>query len=129
MIKKIRTMKEAPIMPQDKTVFDRDEFFDIMMGDVESGRILLDEFLQQTSDHLELLGEDIEAGDVENTKKTAHLIKGSSLNVTATRLAEAALALEKGADAMTADALKAAFAAVKTEFAALAEAIARERNA
>lgn len=95
--------------------FDADEFSEIMMGDIEAAKFLMDEFLEQTKAHLEILGEDIAAGQKEAASKTGHLIKGSSLNVTAHRLAAAAFIVEKGATTLGDAELAAACARMKRE--------------
>lgn len=129
MLEKIREQGEAPqVDAPESEIFSKDEFFDIMMGDAESGKTLLGEFIQQTADHIALLGEDLERGDRESARKAAHLIKGSSLNVTARRLAEAARRIESDAAVMTADEAKQAFGTLRKEFTLLSGVIARERN-
>ena len=95
--------------------FDADEFSEIMMGDIEAAKFLMGEFLEQTKAHLEVLREDIATGQKEAASKTGHLIKGSSLNVTAHRLAAAALIVEKGATTLGDAELAAACARMRRE--------------
>jgi signal transduction histidine kinase/DNA-binding response OmpR family regulator len=107
-------------------VFVSQEFFDIMMGDVDAAKLLMREFLSQTKQHLALLGEDIANGDRESVSKTAHLIKGSASNVTAARLAKASLAVERGAANMPDDVLKSAFERMERELERLERQLAQE---
>jgi len=65
-------------------------------------------------------------GDVESAVNTAHLIKGSSLNITAERLAAAALAIESGAGSMSQDELLSALDTMKREYARLSEQLKKE---
>lgn len=110
----------------DVPVFTSQDFFDIMMGDVDAAKALMGEFLEQTASHLEILSEDIESDKREDASCTAHLIKGSALNVTALRLADAALAVEKGAKTLPQTELTAAFARIQDELARLKVALATE---
>ncbi|MBN1615749.1 MAG: response regulator, partial [Spirochaetales bacterium] len=79
----------------DPSIFDPQLMFEIMMGDLESAKTLLQEFLEQTTAHIAIVREDIEKADMQSARKSAHLIKGSALNVTAKRLAEAARLIEE----------------------------------
>lgn len=119
---------EPPAAAPDSGIFDRDGFFDIMMGDVESGRALLREFIEQTRTHLDFLEEDIRSGSVDNAKKTAHLIKGSASNVTAQQLARAALKIEETAGAVSHALLLEYFAALRREFARFRDHLAAEEG-
>jgi CheY-like chemotaxis protein/HPt (histidine-containing phosphotransfer) domain-containing protein len=107
-------------------VFVSQEFFDIMMGDVDAAKLLMKEFLAQTKDHLSLLGEDIANGDREAVSRAAHLIKGSASNVTAARLAKASLAVERGAVNMPDEVLKSAYARMEKELARLEKQLVQE---
>ncbi len=109
-----------------KPVFDKDGFIDIMMGDELSASILIQEFLNQTIMHISILDEDVGNGDIESAVSTAHLIKGSSLNITAERLAASALAIETGAGSMSQDELLSALDTMKREYARLSEQLKKE---
>lgn len=111
---------------QGPAVFDGAEFFEIMMGDAESGRALLKEFRDQTEAHVSLLEEDIRKGDIASAKSAAHLIKGSALNVTAAKLADAALCIEKMDSAIKQETMIALLAALKNEFHVLNDTLIRE---
>lgn len=111
---------------QGPAVFDGSEFFEIMMGDAESGRTLLKEFRDQTEDHLSLLEEDIRKGDIASAKNAAHLIKGSALNVTAVKLANVALNIEHMDSATPPETMITLLATLKNEFCVLNDTLIRE---
>ncbi len=110
----------------DTTIFDSAEFFDLMMGDVESGRTLIQEFLEQTETHMGFLKEDLDKNEIDSAQKTAHLIKGSSMNITAARLADTALKIETAAPLLPRAQMTALFAALQKEFASLRRFLAAE---
>jgi signal transduction histidine kinase/CheY-like chemotaxis protein len=103
----ISTVTAKPTTPANQTPqaslgeltddFDGDQFRDILMGDIAGARSLASEFIAQTTEHMGFLGEDIQGMNREAIKQTAHLIKGSALNMTANGLAAAALAMEQSA--------------------------------
>jgi signal transduction histidine kinase/CheY-like chemotaxis protein/HPt (histidine-containing phosphotransfer) domain-containing protein len=110
----------------DPDTFSSAELCEIMMGDVAGAKDLIGEYLAQTEEHLGILAEDIHSGSLEAASRTAHLIKGSSLNVTAKRLATAALAIEKGAATLSEGELKKALERTMAEFARLRDALKAE---
>lgn len=69
-------------------IFAYNELLDLVMGDVDIAQSLLHEFKTQTDEHLRILGTYI--SEIPQTpairrdiKKTAHLLKGSALNIRA----------------------------------------------
>ena len=119
MLKYTRKKTEVEMHTPDMSVFDNQSFFDIMMGDTDTARTLMGEFLAQTEAHLAILEEDIETGLYEDAGKTAHMIKGSALNITAKRLADASLVIEKNALSFSKQQLDAAFARMRDELVVL----------
>ncbi len=115
----------VPAEPQEP-IFDANELFEIMMGDVEAAKSLVGEYLSQTAAHLDVLRDHVSGGRLEDASKTAHLIKGSSLNVTARRLAAAALVVEKDAQTLAPEALALALRNVDAEFGELRETLDKE---
>ena len=111
---------------RDLETFSSADLSEIMMGDVDGSKALIGEYLAQTEEHLDILAEDIASGALEAASKTAHLIKGSSLNVTARRLAEAALAIEKGATTLSKEALEEALTEARSELGRLKNALRAE---
>jgi len=119
MQKYTKPVEVKPVDPQNTSIFDAEGFFEIMMGDVDSGKVLLSEYIAQTESHMDILEEDIRAKTPESAKKTAHLIKGSSLNITAQQFAEAAFKIESHALELPEAELAALFTDLKHEFALL----------
>jgi len=119
MQKYTQPVEVKPVEPQNTSIFDAEGFFEIMMGDVDSGKVLLSEYIAQTESHMDILEEDIRAKTPESAKKTAHLIKGSSLNITAQQFAEAAFKIESHALELPEAELAALFTDLKHEFALL----------
>jgi len=119
LLKYTRKNAEGAMEKADESVFDNQSFFDIMMGDTDTAKILMKEFLEQTESHLAILEEDIATGLFEDAGKTAHMIKGSALNITAKRLADASLVIEKNALVYTKEQLDAALARIRDELTAL----------
>jgi signal transduction histidine kinase/CheY-like chemotaxis protein len=111
---------------RDLETFSSADLSEIMMGDVDGAKALVGEYLSQTEEHLGILAEDIASGALEAASKTAHLIKGSSLNVTARRLAEAALTIEKGATTLGKEALEEALTEARSELGRLKNALRAE---
>ncbi len=106
-------------------VFDQDELLDIMGGDAAATKTLIREYLDQTTAHVAILEEDIGKGDVASAARTAHLIKGSSLNVTAGKLAQAARNVETAAAEESAPRMLSSLEDLKREYARLSDALAR----
>ncbi|TAH45943.1 MAG: response regulator, partial [Treponema sp.] len=113
-------------MAPDPEVFDPFFFSDIMMGDLESAKALIGEYLEQTESHLAILAEDLASGNSNAASQTAHLIKGSSLNITAKRLADAAEKIEHAGSVLTNEQKHRLLAEVHTEFGRLGKALAAE---
>ncbi len=85
-------------------IFDFTSLLDLLMNDTDAVKTLLKDYKTQTEEHLHTLKEHIrrladgeDAALREAVKKDAHLIKGSSLNITAEALGSTMLEMEKGA--------------------------------
>lgn len=111
---------------RDTETFSSVDLSEIMMGDVDGAKTLIGEYLEQTESHIELLAEDIASGQREAASRAAHLIKGSSLNVTARRLASVALEIEKGADELSIPEMEAKLGALRSELARFKSALRAE---
>jgi len=111
---------------QATAIFDPDALVDLLMGDLDSARLLVTEYCEQTAEHIRFLEEDIARGDREAIRQTAHLIKGSSLNITARELAETARVLELDAENGTESVHHAVYARLVKNFEQLREAFKRE---
>ena len=118
--------RQAKIDETNSDIFDATGFLDLLMGDTESARTLAAEFIAQTASHIECLAEDIDAGTMESVNETAHLIKGSSLNITAQRMADAALNIEKEATRNKTENLSAMLHRLRQEFDRLKKIMQQE---
>lgn len=79
---------------QNPETFNAREYLEIMGGDAEIASSLVDGFIEQTTRHLKALRESLAKGSFEEGRRTAHLIKGSALNITANRFAQTAKDIE-----------------------------------
>lgn len=78
----------------DTEIFDLPGYLEIMGDDREIASNLIAGFLEQTSKHIKTLRDKLSQGDYAEGRRTAHLIKGSALNITANRFAAAARDIE-----------------------------------
>jgi CheY-like chemotaxis protein/HPt (histidine-containing phosphotransfer) domain-containing protein len=83
-----------PVLPE-LPVFDRAGMLGRLMDDEELVRVVTEGFLADIPLQIEKLRAYLEAGDVEDTRRQAHTIKGASANVGGERLRAAAFAMEK----------------------------------
>lgn len=123
-------MEKAHSHTHEITIFDRDLFFDIMGGDMETGRVLLREYIAQTEAHLGILAQEIKTPLSPETREvihqTGHLIKGSSLNITAKKLASVAYQIEKEAHTLEKEPLGEYISKMKEEFNTLVDLLHKE---
>lgn len=110
-------------------LFDFDCVVELLMGDVGVTRELLKSYLSQTVEQMELLNKLLSDIDFESkrddVRRKAHLIKGSSLNVSAKDLASTMLEIEKGATVLTQEELVQLYEVAKNKFAILKEEISK----
>ena len=86
-------------------------------------RQIMDAFWRSAEQLLAALKTQIEADDFAEACRTAHAIKGASLNVGATRLAAAARAVEEGCQARDRTALEASHDAASQSLRATRQAV------
>lgn len=115
-----------PKAADDPEIFDQFLFSDIMMGDMDTAKTLIGEYIEQTESHLAVLGEDLLGGNQIAASQTAHLIKGSSLNITAARFAKAASCIEHAPADISVEQKKALLEDVAQEFETLKETLKTE---
>jgi len=72
-------------------------------------------FLTDSAERLEMLEKAVEERDIKNIKLYAHAIKGSALNMGATRLSDTALCLEQAACDQNTESADKLFDSIKTE--------------
>ena len=76
-------------------------------GDLEFEQELIEMYLEDAREHLDALGTQIEQGDIELVRRSAHTLKGSSSNIGAIKMQEMALQMEQLVGANTLDDAKA----------------------
>ncbi len=110
-------------------VFDFNSVVQLLMGDEEVARELLKSYLSQTEEQMKLLNELLTDVDFEkkrdDVRRKSHLIKGSSLNVSAKQLGVTMLEMEKGANTLPLEDLLKLYEIAKSEFATLKEEISK----
>lgn len=87
-------MSETKSPQHNPEIFDAKGYLEIMGDDETIAASLVAGFLEQTTRHMKTLRDALAQGDFGNGRRTAHLIKGSSLNITANRFAAAAKEIE-----------------------------------
>ncbi|MGP1437956.1 MAG: Hpt domain-containing protein [Treponema sp.] len=104
-------------------IFDFNSVVELLMGDEVSARELLKSYLLQTEEQMKLLQDLLNDNDFANkrdeVRRKAHLIKGSSLNVSAKNLASTMLEMEKGALELSQDELLKLYSVGVDKFAIL----------
>ena len=76
-------------------VFNYKEFMKRVMDDKELAKTVLDNFLEDIPNQIELLKENINKGDIKEAERIAHSIKGASANIGGEALREIAFRIEK----------------------------------
>ncbi len=78
-------------------VFDRDAFFERVLGDDKLGREIIAAFLDDIPEKIERLDESAGRGDWQTVAHYAHLIRGASVNLGCLTLARSAASVETSA--------------------------------
>ncbi|ROR01612.1 hybrid sensor histidine kinase/response regulator [Desulfosoma caldarium] len=91
------TSPSAGLAAADQDVFHWDELVDRLGGDMDLSWEILSEFVAELPQRLKEIDEALEKGDIAETKRLAHSLKGAAANISAHRLSEAARALEQAA--------------------------------
>lgn len=82
-------------------IFNFSSVVELLMGDEENAKELLKNYLLQTEEQMSLLQKLLNNSDFDSkrdeVRRKAHLIKGSSLNISAKELGSVMLEMEKGA--------------------------------
>ncbi len=117
-------------------IFDYAGLSDLLMNDTDAVKTLLKDYKTQTEEHLHTLKEHIrrladgeDAALREAVKKDAHLIKGSSLNITAEALGSTMLEMETGSNTKSAQELSALLNKAEDDFKALCAEMAARAGA
>ncbi|MDR2304073.1 MAG: response regulator [Treponema sp.] len=110
--KKQDAAKPAETLP----VFDFVDLLDTFMGNEESVRSLLTQYLERTADQLDSVPGLIAKADWETAFREAHTVKGSALTLGGKKLGEAALRLELACKNKNRPEAEAAFPPVQAAF-------------
>ncbi len=84
---------------QDREVLDLDAVIETFLGNRDIVLELLVKFMDRTKESVRSIDKAADAADFETVTREAHSIKGSALNLSAQRMGQAALVLEKAAKA------------------------------
>ncbi len=79
------------------SVFDRDAFFERVLGDEKLARDIIGAFLSDIPDKIRKLDECAERGDWQSVAHYAHLIRGASVNLGCQTVARSATSVENSA--------------------------------
>jgi HPt (histidine-containing phosphotransfer) domain-containing protein len=82
-------------MVEDKSIIDIRDALNRALGDVAFLKMMFDEFVQTIPEALGSIQMAIEKGDMVQLSKSAHQFKGSSANLGAKGISEAAFGLER----------------------------------
>lgn len=103
-------------IPDENAVFCYEDVRDRCLGNVELIERVLTIFAEGTSSDMEALKSAIEDGDLTQTAKTAHRIKGSAANSAAYRMSAYAGKIERSAKDNDASPLSALYADLTVSF-------------
>lgn len=108
-------------------IFDFTTVVELLMGDEENAKELLKSYLSQTEEQIKLLQKLLDEKDFdskrEEVRRKSHLIKGSSLNVSAKDLTDTMLKMEKGAATLSYEELSQLFEIAQRKFIILKQEI------
>jgi PAS domain S-box-containing protein len=103
--------------------WDRDAMMERLMNDDELAASVVQAFLEDLPEQIETIRQSLAAGDLEEIRRRAHTIKGSSANVGGEALRAAAAALEASARGEAVGETGARTEALEAEFHRLADAM------
>ena len=119
---------QVPGASPDPPVFVRERLMDMLAGDGDAAREVLDQYLENAPEQLARIADCLARGDAAQAGREAHTLKGASANVGAEALAEAARALEAAGRDGDMDAVARLLPAAEQEFARL-KALLKEDQA
>jgi signal transduction histidine kinase/DNA-binding response OmpR family regulator len=104
-------------------VWDKPKLMDILLGDEDLAVIIQNSFLADIPQQIQKLNSFLKSGDVSNTERQAHTIKGAAANVGGERLKAVAFEMEKSARNMDLTAAAIFMKDLETEFERLKAAM------
>ncbi|NVN93186.1 MAG: response regulator [Desulfuromonadales bacterium] len=113
--------------PESKTpVFDRAGMMDRLMDDEDLALLVTESFQEDIPRQIAALKEYLKTGNISESERQVHSIKGASANVGGELLREVAFAMETAAKAGDLNAIRSRMAELETEFDRLKQAMANE---
>lgn len=80
---------------EDNDIFNKNFLLDLLMGDEESAKLILQGFIDDLPNQINNLNEKIDAGNSAEIKNIAHSIKGSASNTGCVKLSQIAFMIEQ----------------------------------
>ena len=90
-----RTQIPAPVAGSDSPPLEIDAVLERCMGNVETVRMILDEFEQEAVADLAKIRQHVEHGDCDETARVAHALKGAAGILAANALSDIAFSVER----------------------------------
>ncbi len=110
---------EKAELPKSNEVFDPDDFMDRMMEDMDIANLIVESFLENTPPLLAAMKEYLEVGDTEKIGISAHTLKGSAGNLSASLVVETAFKMEQFSKDGNLEALKSHFTEMQERYSVL----------
>jgi CheY-like chemotaxis protein/HPt (histidine-containing phosphotransfer) domain-containing protein len=117
----------AGSVPDSRKILDWESLVLRLGGDVELAQDILVGFIEDAPKQMAALRAALEAGDTEALRRNAHTLKGSSANVSATALQDAAFSMESAGVRGDGEAATSAMAELEKAFECLRQAVERLR--
>ncbi|MDY6909720.1 MAG: response regulator [Thermodesulfobacteriota bacterium] len=115
-------------VPDSRKILDWESLVLRLGGDVELAQDILVGFIEDAPKQMAALRAALEAGDAEALRRNAHTLKGSSANVSATALQDAAFAMESAGVRGDGEAATSAMVELEKAFECLRQAVERLRS-
>ncbi len=94
-----RKISEEAAKPADKSIFDKEALLGKLMNDEELVKTIIDSFLKDIPNQIEILKDALKKEDTDTVKRQAHTIKGAAGNADCGALHNMAFKMEKAIDA------------------------------
>lgn len=115
----------ADVTENSTAIYDKQEFLDRVMGDMEAANAILDVFLQDIPNQIKELKSAIEKFDTSSAKQIAHSIKGASANIGGKSLSQKAADIENACKQGNAEIALKSLPLLEENFGILKEQIAK----
>jgi signal transduction histidine kinase/DNA-binding response OmpR family regulator len=123
----VAELQAQALMPeQEAAIFDQAGVLQRMMNDFELASLVIDAFLLDTPNQIQILKDSLTNGDIPTAGRLAHSIKGAAANVGGERLRRVAAGMEKAADSGSLQFVVDAMPELEAEFSSLLDAVKKE---